>query len=336
MKIAAFGEVMLRLTPPDYYLLEQTNTLQTAYVGTGVNILANLAHFGLAAALITNLPDNRLGDAAQANLRKLGINDRWVGRHGQHLGSFFVELGFGPRPSQVTYQNRHHSSFGISAASEYPFAELVAEHDLIHICGIALSLTNATRDSALTLAKEAHQQGKKICFDFNYRPSLNTEHDTAFMKEQYLKILPYCDIVFGSQRDLTDLLELPLDAKLTPEEQFKKVVHDFMDTYQIDVFAGTYRKNSGDENTLAGFIFQGENYQVAPAQTIINFDRIGAGDAYAAGVLLGLSEEWSPEQTVAFATTNAILAHTIPDDVPLTTRKQVELVMNHPGIDLIR
>lgn len=98
MKIAAFGEVMLRFTPPEYLMLEQTEQLRMNFVGTGVNLLANLAHFQLETALITKLPANRLGEAGKAALRKLGISDQWVGEKGDHIGSFFAEMGYGIRP----------------------------------------------------------------------------------------------------------------------------------------------------------------------------------------------------------------------------------------------
>ena len=47
---------MLRFTPPEYLMLEQTEQLRMNFVGTGVNLLANLAHFQLETALITKLP----------------------------------------------------------------------------------------------------------------------------------------------------------------------------------------------------------------------------------------------------------------------------------------
>ena len=76
MKIAAFGEVMLRFTPPEYLMLEQTEQLRMNFVGTGVNLLANLAHFQLETALITKLPANRLGEAVKAaEAMSADIND---------------------------------------------------------------------------------------------------------------------------------------------------------------------------------------------------------------------------------------------------------------------
>ncbi len=336
MKIAAFGEIMMRLTPPEYLMLEQTKELRLDFTGTGVNILSNLAHFGCQTSLITNVPDNRLGEAAKASIRQLGIQDHWIGNAGDHIGSYFAEMGFGPRPTQVTYQNRRNSSFGVSDANSYDFDAFLAETDLVHICGISLSLTQETRDAAFTLAKKAHAMGKKVCFDFNFRPSLNEANGVSFMKEQYEKMLPYCDLVFGSQRDLTDLLGMVLDSALDSSKQFEELVHRFMKQYQIEEFAGTIRQGEGDKHYLTGFLFDKENSVKAAPREIVNLDRIGAGDGYAAGILLGYSEAWSLLETVEFATANGVLAHTIQGDVPLTTRKQVRHIMEQPTVDLIR
>lgn len=329
MKISAFGEVMLRLSPPEYLLLEQTNQLRMDFTGTGVNILGNLAHFGQEVRLLSALPNNRLGGAAKASLMKLGIDSSLIHFEHQHLGSFFAEMGYGARATQVTYQNRHHSSFGQSDASCYDFDPFVEQSDLIHICGISLSLTDATRDSAHTLAQKAHKAGKKICFDFNFRPSLNTEPDkVAFMKNQYQKILPYCDIVFGSTRDLTDLLGMEAASD-------EALIQQFMEKYEIQWFAGTKRRQKAD-NTLQGYLYTATESITSQEYPLTILDRIGAGDAYAAGILLGYAEAWDMQQTVDFATMNAVIAHTIHGDTPITTKEQVLMALEQPHTDLIR
>ena len=331
MKFAAFGEVMLRLSPPEYLLLDQTNELRMDYTGTGVNIMANLAQFGYETSLVTVLPDNRLGQVAKSAIAKYGIKTDLLSFAHQHIGSYFAENGYGARPTQVTYQNRHHSSFGVSNHEAYDFDKVVAENDLIQICGISLSLTDDTRDAAHALAKKAAAAGKKVCFDFNFRPSLNTEpNKVAFMREQYEEILPYCDIVFGSVRDLTDLLQMEMTG--TADE----LILQFMEKYQIDWFAGTKRFSEKSQKQQQGFLYSRETQAVSTKHELTILDRIGAGDAYAAGVLTGYAENWSLEETVEFAAMNAVLAHTIHGDVPLTTKEQVFTVLENPGIDLIR
>lgn len=331
MKFAAFGEVMLRLSPPEYLLLDQTNELRMDYTGTGVNIMANLAQFNYDTSLVTVLPDNRLGQVTKSAIAKYGIKTDLLKFAHNHIGSYFAENGYGQRPTHVTYQNRHHGSFGVSDQTAYDFDAVVASNDLIHICGISLSLTDETRDAAHALAKKAAAAGKKVCFDFNFRPSLNTEpNKVAFMKEQYEKILPHCDIVFGSTRDLTDLLGM---EKVGAEDE---LIRQFMADYQIEWFAGTRRISDGRQKQLQGFLYTQAEYAESIPRDLVVLDRIGAGDAFAAGVLSGYGEKWTPTETVDFAAMNAILAHTIHGDVPLTTKEQVFAVLENPTIDLIR
>lgn len=334
MKIGAFGEVMLRLTPPEYLLLEQSNQLRMEFTGTGVNLLSNLSHFEQKTALLTMVPENRLGEAALANLRRLGIATDFIGQTGEHLGSFFAEVGYGTRPTQVTYQNRRNSAFSLAEVSVYPLADFVDQMDLIHICGISLSLTEQTVAAALKLAQVAHTAGKKVCFDFNFRPSLNDEPGQKDqMKQRYEAILPYCDVVFGSVRDLVELLhfgETPID-----EAAETALIQRFMGHYGLQWFAGTKRERR-EEAGLIGKIYTPEQVITSYWHKLTVLDRIGAGDAYGAGILLGYCEGWDLQQTCDFATANAVLAHTIQGDVPLINRKMVEHYLKYPNVDLLR
>lgn len=334
MKIGALGEVMLRLTPPEYLLLEQTNQLRMEFTGTGVNLLSNLSHFEQETALLTMVPDNRLGEAALANLRRLGIATDFIGQTGDHLGSFFAESGYGVRPTQVTYQNRRSSAFSLAEPSAYSLADFVAEMDVIHICGISLSLTEQTVATALELADLAHTAGKTVCFDFNFRPSLNHgPGQKEQMKQRYEAILPYCDLVFGSVRDLVELLhfgEAPTD-----EATETTLIQRFMRHYELQWFAGTKRERRGEPG-LSGKLYTPERVFASRWHKLTVLDRIGAGDAYGAGILLGYGEGWDLQRTCDFATANAVLAHTIQGDVPLIRRKLVEHYLQHPDIDLLR
>jgi 2-dehydro-3-deoxygluconokinase len=336
MRIGAYGEVMLRLTPPEYRTLEQTHSLRMDFTGTGVNILGNLAHFNLSASLMTKVPKNRLGDAAKANLQTYGIKTDYIGQAHNHIGSYFAEVGFGARPTYVTYQNRRGSSFGVSKPEDYPIDAYLETIDLLHICGISLSLTEETWQTALALAKGAALKKIKVCFDFNFRPSLNLEKgQQEVLRERYEAILPYCDLVFGSVRDLHGLLgfgeQLPIDG--AEEEQ---IIRTFMAQYDIEWFTGTRRIAREDKQFISGIIYTKTDHVETAPQLLQILDRIGAGDAYAAGILLGYAEKWPLAKTANFAITNAVLAHTMLGDVPLITREQVEQVLENPGVDLIR
>lgn len=111
MKILAFGEIMMRLNPSSFKTLTQIDSLDFSFTGTGLNILAGLAENGFVTSMLTALPDNNLGRAAAANIRKLNVLDQGIHYESNHLGIYILELGYGGRPSEVTYLDRAHSSF---------------------------------------------------------------------------------------------------------------------------------------------------------------------------------------------------------------------------------
>jgi len=324
-RIISYGEVMLRLTPPNYLMLEQTKELQRSFVGTGVNLLGSLARLGQETALISSVPPNSLGRTAVAHLRKLGISDRFVHFSGDHMGCFFVEKGYGHRPTQVTYQNRVNSSFCEAGKDSYDFETMVSGTDYVHICGINLSLTEATRESAFALGSQSLKQGKKLVFDFNYRVSLNKHNTLLEMRSYYERILESASIVFGSLRDLTDLMGFEPGSLL-------EVGTAFMEAYKVDYFVGTIRQGK----SLQGFLLHQGQLILSKSIELQILDRIGGGDAYAAGILYGLMEGLGLQETVEFAMANAALAHSTFGDTPMTTVEQVRFFMEHPDVELIR
>ena len=325
MKIAAFGEVMMRLTVPDHLLLEQADQLQLSFTGTGVNILASLAHFGHETVLVSALPANRVGDAAAAGLRRLGMSNRFIVRRGDHIGSFFVELGYGNRAEQVTYLNRLASAFGTSTATDYDFAGVLTRLDALHICGISLSLSEGTREAAFAFADAAAADHVPVYFDFNYRLALNAANTHEQMKAYYERILKPSTVVFGSRRDLTDLMGY--DRQQNDETLFSQFVRD----HQLRAFAGTERSVRDGRTYIRGFLCTPTGLTWSAEQELTTLDRIGGGDAYAAGVIHGLNAGWAVDRVLAFAIANTALAHAQIGDSPLATAEQVEAFVRHGG-----
>src|SRR5690625_3403263 len=128
-RIKAFGEVMMRLEVPNYRTLTQTNTLDISYSGTGVNVLSALSQYGHDTAMITKLPNNSVGDAAIAHLRRLGIHTEDIVRGGDFIGQYFLEKGFSVRPSKVTYGERKTSSFCNSEFVDYDVDSILKDVD---------------------------------------------------------------------------------------------------------------------------------------------------------------------------------------------------------------
>lgn len=316
MKILAFGEVMMRLNPIGFKKIVQTEQMDFSFTGTGLNILAGLAQNGYETIMLTTLPENNLGKAAAATIRKLGISDKEITYAGHHMGVYILELGYGDRPSEVTYLNRSHSAFNEFLLTEASIEKALEKIDVVHICGIALSTSMISRQNALKLVKKASQKGIKVCFDFNFRSTLNTNTDMEQLVVSYQEILQHAEIVFGSLRDLTDLLHITGESE-------EEIVEKFMTTYPIQMFAGTYRHQTGNEKYLQGFLYDLNQKILSEKLHYSVLDRIGTGDGYVAGVLTGIFEEWPLKKIVAFATHQGVLAHTTVGDSPVLSKEFV-------------
>lgn len=321
-KITAFGEVMMRLSAPNHLKLQQTNTLDVIYTGTGVNVLSGLSNFGYETSLVTKLSNNNVGDAAVAHIRSLGIATEDVTRGGEYLGMYFLEQGFDIRPTQVTYSNRIESSFCQSTIADYDLDEIFSQTSTIHFCGITLAISDHTRNMVLHIAKEAKKRGITIVFDCNYRPKLwNHTYDEA--RKWYEQMLPYVDICMMTDRDAEFVLGMTTDYQ-DQKDKLADLLPRVAKTYDISYLAGTIRGGQ----TLQGFLCYQSVMHYSKKYTFNVLDRIGGGDGFASGIIYGHHQQLANEEIVEFATAAGVLTHTTHGDSPLNTTEDVWALVN--------
>lgn len=322
--VLAFGEVMMRLEVPGYATLEQSRTLHYLFSGSGVNVLSGLSRFGYSTRLISKLPANRLGDAAMTYLRTLGLSTALILRGGEYMGMYFLEQGFGVRSSKVTYTNRKESSFCQSQLEEYEMDVLLADANLIHFCGISLAVTPNVRRIVVALAAEAKKRGLTVSFDCNFRPKLWDSYEEA--KPWYEKMLSLADICMISEQDAIHILNWE-----TEETDREKQMQDFLpkisEAFNLSVVAGTIREVAQDGHFLKGFVFMNGEMACSKSYHFPVLERIGAGDAFAGGVIHGFFEKMSSQETVDFAVAASVYAHTTYGDSPVADLKEIEAWM---------
>lgn len=139
-KILTFGEIMLRLSTPDYSTINQTHSFMVNYGGGEANVAVALSHMGHQTAFISKLPPNQLGDGAVTHLRSHGVNTQYVVRGSSTIGIYFLETGFGGRPSKVIY-NRKHSAITRIQEDEFDWKEIFSDATWFHLSGITLALS---------------------------------------------------------------------------------------------------------------------------------------------------------------------------------------------------
>ncbi|RQM84033.1 2-dehydro-3-deoxygluconokinase [Staphylococcus xylosus] len=334
--IAAYGEIMMRLEVPDNLLLRQAENLKYSFTGTGVNVTGLLSQFGYDTSLISAVPENSIGTAAIGAIRRLGIHSDFIIKNNDNLGMYFLEQGFGNRPSNVTYTNRQQSSFNTTDISEYDIVQSMKGVDVLHICGISLAMNNLTQNNILTIVKVAREQGIKIVFDCNFRPSLWGENGNQRAKPYYETILREADIVIMSEKDAINTLNLTT-TKESKEEQLEELLLVVAEKFNIDIIAGTIRTVQGsNQNNIKGYLFKNGTMYYSEAFEVNILDRIGTGDAYTCGVIHGELSNMDPQEIVTFSTAACVLAHTISGDTPLFDTDDIIKIVNEEKNDIER
>ncbi|GGF89482.1 2-dehydro-3-deoxygluconokinase [Paenibacillus albidus] len=331
-KVAAFGEVMMRLQVPGYETLEKSSRLDYSFSGSGVNVAAALARYGHTGYIITTLPDTPVGDAALAYLRKLGIDTAYVNRGGKQLGMYFLENGFGVRPGRVTYSDRRGSSFNTSPLKSYEAAAIASHIEVLHLCGITLAMNDNVRLQMKQLATEVKGAGGKVVFDCNYRPSLWGDDGYAKARPHYEDLLELADIAMMNEKDAECILGIRV-GEYDRITQLKQAIPEVARRFRLQTVAGTHREINGDNtHSLTGYIYTGETFRFSRKLTFSVHDRIGAGDAFASAVIHGELKGDVSQHTVDRAAAAAMLAHTVAGDTALFTEAEVSRVLtDHIG-----
>ena len=172
-RIVCFGEIMLRLSPPGYLRFVQANSFDVVYGGGEANVSVSLANYGMDAAFVTKVPNNSIGDSAVNELRKYGVDTRFIARGGDRLGIYFLEKGASQRPSKVIY-DRKHSSISEAKPGDLDWKAIFAGASWFHFTGITPALGDQPAALTLEAVKCAKEMGLKVSCDLNFRKNLWT------------------------------------------------------------------------------------------------------------------------------------------------------------------
>jgi 2-dehydro-3-deoxygluconokinase len=334
-KIITFGELMLRLSTPDYATIDQTHSFLVNFGGGEANVAIALSHMGHKTYFLSKLPPNQLGDSAIAHLRSHGVNTDYVVRGSTTIGIYFLETGFGGRPSKVIY-NRKHSAITRISLDEIDWKDVFCGATWFHISGITLALGEHVRKAAFRAVQEAKAAGAKISFDFNYRSTLWTVEEA---RPVYQAFVHYADVVFANDWDAHTLLEIPFDEDVGASvlEKRKNILPKMMKQYDLQyVFCTDRVVYSATENSLAGNYFTMQNGTLRTGVTepirFNIYDRIGGGDAFASGVIHGLLRNYAdPDYAVRYGLNTSVLKHTIYGDAFTLSCNDIENFMNAQG-----
>ncbi len=329
-KFFTIGEIMLRLTPPNYDKIRIATSFEASYGGSEANIALALANLGIDSTFFTVVPNNSLGKSAIRLLRSNDVHCSPVilstpeETPTHRLGSYYLETGYGIRASKVIYDRKH------SAISEYDFSKvdldkLLEGYDWLHLSGITPALGENCAKLILDSLKVAKEKGMTVSFDGNFRSALWSWEEA---RDFCTQCLPYVDVLLGTEpyhlwKDDEDHSkgDWKDDIPFQPSyEEQDYVFHKFIEKYpNIKCIARHVRyAHSGSENSLKAYMWYDNHTFESKMFTFNILDRVGGGDAFASGLIYAMMNNYKPMDMINFAVASSALKHTIHGDANIT------------------
>ena len=326
-RTVCFGEILFRLGAPGRELLLQSARFDVHLGGAEANVAVALARLGHATSMVSVVPDNPLGRAAIAALRGHGVDCGPVQNREGRMGLYFLTPGAGLRAAEVIY-DRAHSSFADAPADAFDWPALLKDAGRLHLSGITLALGPATAAAAIAAAETAKAMGVAVSFDGNYRARLWESWDSD-PRTVLTRLASLADILFGNHRDISLMLGETFDGD-GPERRREASQAAFAAFPGLKLIASTARHaDDADRHLIAARIdTPASEHQTDEIAVSGIVDRIGAGDAFAAGVLHGLDIGADLDWTVRSGLALAGLKHSLPGDASLFGRADIDAFLN--------
>lgn len=330
MTVTCFGELLVRLTPPDRRLLAQADTLALTVGGAEANVAITLASLGQAARFCSLVSDNAVGDRAVAELRRAGVDTNYLARADGRMGLYFLEAGAGVRPSSITY-DRAGSAFIEADPRAIDFTAALEAARLFHTGGI----TPALGPKGVALARSANAAAKAagvpICFDGNYRAALWSAWKSN-PREVLAGLVADAAILIGNHRDISLLLGREFSGD--GEDRRREAAEAAFDAFpQLELIASTARHlvTSDHHRISARVDTRDGSHQTEEIALTGVIDRIGTGDAFAAGVIDGWLAGGDLVRVAETGLALCALKHSLPGDNAPISRALLESFSAHGG-----
>jgi len=327
-KYITFGEIMLRLKPPNWERFFQSPLLEATFGGGEANVAVGLARFGLNVAYVSVIPNNPIGDACIRELRRQGVDTSLIMRKGNRLGVYFLEAGANQRPSKVIY-DRSHSAIAEAKPGDINWDKVFDRVSWFHITGITPAISLSASELSLEAVKKAREKGITVSCDLNFRKKLWKYGKSA--PQVMGELVKYVDIALGNEEDCQKSLGVKVDIDVESgrlqAEKYKELTDKILKLYpNIQKIAITLREShSANYNGWSAVLNNKKEFLTSKKYEIHNIvDRVGGGDTFAAGLIYGVTNLPSDKEALEFAVAASCLMHSIPGDLPLLSVEEVK------------
>lgn len=325
--IAAFGEIMLKLSAPGKKRFFQSPAFQATFGGAEANVAVSLARYGHDVRYISVVPDNPIGEACVAELKRHGVKTEYILKQGMRLGIYFAESGSDQRPSRIVY-DRQNSALSEAKPGHIDWEQILEGVDWFHSSGITPAISESAAELSYEAVKFARTKGIIVSLDLNFRAKLWKWGKAA--PEVMREIIKYADIGIANEEDCQKSLGVKADVDVRKGrldlKAYEKLTEDVLAQFpNLTHIAITMRESySADHNGWSAVLRNKNEFLTGPKYDIRDIvDRVGSGDAFAAALIHGLSVLSEENEALEFAVAASCLKHSIPGDFNLVTEKEV-------------
>jgi 2-dehydro-3-deoxygluconokinase len=337
MDLVTFGEAMVRLTPPNFQRLEQAHSFD-AYVGGGeLNVAVGAARLGVASRWVSRLPENALGRMIANAALEQGVEAHVEWTADDRAGIYFAELGAAPRPSSVLY-DRAASAISRVKPGSIDWPSVFDGVRWFHVSGITPALSESAAKVTAESLIAAKSAGLTVSYDLNYRSKLWNGEKARAVQEPLMENV---DVLITTEEDTRVVFGLGADARYGQEhvdaESYAQIALALAKRFEFRAVAVTLRENPRVLlNSWSAIVAADGKIHRAPRYEVEVVDRIGAGDAFSAGLIVSRLENQGWDDAVRFATAMSALKHSIPGDFCLVTRSEVDQLLRGASLRVSR
>lgn len=337
-KVVTFGEIMLRLAPPNLERPFQSPTFVATFGGGEANVAVSAANYGIPSAYVTALPANHaIVDACLNELRGFGIDVSQVKRtKGGRLGVYFLEHGANQRPSKVIY-DRDNSSIALAKPGDFDWDAIFEGATWFHITGITPAISQGSADLSMEAVQKAKAKGLTVSCDYNFRKKLWQYGKTA--PEVMRELVKFVDVGIANEEDCQESLGVKIDVDVESghldTQQYKKLAEKMLSEFpNLKMQAITLRESiSASHNDWSACLHDGKDFYLSQKYRITHIvDRVGGGDSFSGGLIGGLHRHPDDRQkALEFAVAASCLKHSVPGDYNRFSAAEVEALTKGGG-----
>lgn len=324
-RVITFGEIMMRLSTPGYARFTQAESFNVLYAGSEANVASSLSNFGISAAHVTRFPNNDLGQAATQTLKRYGVDTRYIVYGDERIGVYFLENGSMQRASRIVY-DRFNSAFAHIRKGMIDWQTIFQDATWFHWTGITPAISQGAADVCYEAIQLARKNNITISGDINYRRNLWQYGKTA--REIMPALIESTDIIVAGVTDIENCVGISGETFESACDAFKRSypnIKKILTTERISV--------SSSHNKLTGFLWNGKQLKKSREYDLTHIvDRVGAGDAFMAGLIHSMLNNKDDQSIIEFATAAGAFKHSVEGDVNVASAEEIETLVKGENI----